>query len=671
MNRLALLPIAFATSSALADTYYISPTGNDDANGSISAPWKSIQTGINKLKPGDTLYLRGGLYDVRTTLSFPTSGTGANWITVAGYPGEKPALDATNAPQGRDNGDSIVKIDRKNYIRVENLKLQSSNHAGLTVAAGQNIQIRDLDTYLTYDSGIGLWGDRTTNTPVKNVVVWGNRIVKPNHNDAPGPDWNDNIGPNGEIRNWAPQEAITIARTEDFEVAYNDVSLGQKEGIDAKGPDRRGVIHHNYVHHMDRVGFYVDAWTDTLWDVELHNNVSAHNGYGIQINSEDNRVVDRVTVRNNLVYGFDRIGIAVSGLKTGNVTVLNNTVIGGDHAYSADGTLNNVLFRNNIGLSIWQPFGSSSPTLPAGVTVDHHLLITQSASTSNSIVSPILKQSLVSAQAAHFIDPANGDFRLRSTSAAINAGHPSASYNDPDGTRNDLGALPLGVAGPVQPPAVTSGTASSTTVHVTQFGLTGTTGWTALNIGHGLIEKRLAADGTTSVVGMNGVQSTLSRAIDVRGYGDLKLRVTVSQTDVSYEGFGQAGDEDFFAIQYRTSPAFQYVDLLLDDSIWQAANDPTGNDFTLAPVNGAALRGTTAAQATAWLALPMDAWNSPNLQIRLVSGSSSEQEIYFVHSLEIAGAPIPEPAAALAIISALAPLISRRRVGRDVGTRWA
>ncbi|UCG28606.1 MAG: immunoglobulin domain-containing protein, partial [Bacteroidales bacterium] len=40
------------------------------------------------------------------------------------------------------------------------------------------------------------------------------------------------------------------------------------------------------------------------------------------------------------------------------------------------------------------------------------------------------------------VDPGNGDFRLQSTSPCIDAGDPSSLYNDPDGSRNDIGAIP-------------------------------------------------------------------------------------------------------------------------------------------------------------------------------------------------------------------------------------
>ena len=44
----------------------------------------------------------------------------------------------------------------------------------------------------------------------------------------------------------------------------------------------------------------------------------------------------------------------------------------------------------------------------------------------------------------HFIQPENNVFYLDSTSPCINAGDPSAQFNDPDNSRNDIGASPFG-----------------------------------------------------------------------------------------------------------------------------------------------------------------------------------------------------------------------------------
>lgn len=66
-------------------------TGSDTAVGSEQAPWKSLRFALRQLKPGDTLYLRGGIY--YETVSLTRSGTAEAPITIASYPGELATVD--------------------------------------------------------------------------------------------------------------------------------------------------------------------------------------------------------------------------------------------------------------------------------------------------------------------------------------------------------------------------------------------------------------------------------------------------------------------------------------------------------------------------------------------------------------------------------------------------
>jgi len=55
--------ITFISTNILAQTnYYVSTTGNNSNNGSLSSPWQTIQFGVNQLSAGDTLFIRGGNY---------------------------------------------------------------------------------------------------------------------------------------------------------------------------------------------------------------------------------------------------------------------------------------------------------------------------------------------------------------------------------------------------------------------------------------------------------------------------------------------------------------------------------------------------------------------------------------------------------------------------------
>ncbi len=66
--------------------------GEDAADGSLKAPWKSINASLAKLKPGDTLLLRGGTY--YETVTIRLKGTAAAPITLRAYPDELVVIDA-------------------------------------------------------------------------------------------------------------------------------------------------------------------------------------------------------------------------------------------------------------------------------------------------------------------------------------------------------------------------------------------------------------------------------------------------------------------------------------------------------------------------------------------------------------------------------------------------
>ena len=65
--------------------------GNDANNGSTARPWKTVAAAVKRLKPGDTLYLRGGTFYEQVTLT--ASGAQGKPITLCSYPGELAILD--------------------------------------------------------------------------------------------------------------------------------------------------------------------------------------------------------------------------------------------------------------------------------------------------------------------------------------------------------------------------------------------------------------------------------------------------------------------------------------------------------------------------------------------------------------------------------------------------
>jgi hypothetical protein len=120
--------------ATLATGYYLAPGGNDSAAGTIGAPWGTLAGSIAKLKPGDTLYVRGGTYVVTTQIAYVTAaGTAAAPITVTNYPGETPTFTSTILQEDYlyfNTGSQYITLSGLTF-KGPDLVAQDSNGEGL------------------------------------------------------------------------------------------------------------------------------------------------------------------------------------------------------------------------------------------------------------------------------------------------------------------------------------------------------------------------------------------------------------------------------------------------------------------------------------------------------------------------------------------------------------
>jgi hypothetical protein len=96
-HSLAFLAICCSPAVSLAADYYVSPSGSSAGTGSISSPW-DFQTACAPaaaVKPGDTVWLRGGTYGTggMTTQSCSLAGSSAQPVYVRQYPGERATVN--------------------------------------------------------------------------------------------------------------------------------------------------------------------------------------------------------------------------------------------------------------------------------------------------------------------------------------------------------------------------------------------------------------------------------------------------------------------------------------------------------------------------------------------------------------------------------------------------
>ena len=92
--RVGMKSFTAAKEFAAAKEYFVSTKGNDSAEGTAEAPWRSVSFAVNKLMPGDTLTIRGGEY--AETVNIGVSGTPDKPITIRGAEGETVRFCAGN-----------------------------------------------------------------------------------------------------------------------------------------------------------------------------------------------------------------------------------------------------------------------------------------------------------------------------------------------------------------------------------------------------------------------------------------------------------------------------------------------------------------------------------------------------------------------------------------------
>jgi hypothetical protein len=380
LTGLSFAHITHTSTATEKQVYYVSPSGNDAHPGTFEQPWKTIQKAANTLKAGETVYLREGTYNITEQIRPKYSGIENQWITYAGYPGEKAMIDADlvyvepatgEPPFARDQG--AFQIEKIRYIIVKNITLINSHNAGFTVRDSDYIHFYNNTVINTFASGIAIWKKSS------NLKVLGNTII--NANDRKMQLQYDGIA---EVN--PPHEAISMGSIQQFEVAYNHVAYCRKEGIDCKETCSQGKVHHNYIHHLRRQGLYVDAWGGVLEDIEFSDNIVHDCECGIAIGAEDGSEVNTIKIHHNIVFNNRATGLIIArwgedNLRK-NIEIYQNTIhhngyghgnsdqpywlVGGLYFYSTN-VKDVKVFNNILSDNSYFQIGYSGDYLPQGL----------------------------------------------------------------------------------------------------------------------------------------------------------------------------------------------------------------------------------------------------------------------------------------------------------------
>ncbi len=146
---------------------------------------------------------------------------------------------------------------------------------------------------------------------------------------------------------------------------------------------------------------------------------------------------DTVVLRRNQFHGLllsrqsDGASVIIAGNSTQWVSVVNNVF---DSTYRAlvtyvdgGGEVKNNIFTNSLDYPF---YAGSDPVIETYNCFWQNFAIIHQVSSTSIQLNPL------------YNSPTNADFRITQGSPCINTGDPNPIYNDPDGSRNDIGAIP-------------------------------------------------------------------------------------------------------------------------------------------------------------------------------------------------------------------------------------
>jgi Right handed beta helix region len=341
----SMVSISSISRAQAGSSFYVSKSGKDTNSGSFTAPWLTIQHAANSVTAGATVYVETGVYN--ESLTFPASGTASNYITFENYPGQTATIDGTGLSVTGTQG--LINIVNLSYLTVSGFEIRNytTSKATLTPAGiwvtgsgtGLNLLNNIVHNITTTSEkngnafGIAVYG--TSSTPISNITISGNQVYSLKTGES------ETMNVDGNVTNFAITNNIVH---DNDNIGIDAIGF---EGVGPTGSDQanHGVVSGNTVYNIsgitnagegksyDADGLYCDGCAyviferNTVYACDLNMEAaSEHKGHNASY----------VTIRNNVFYDANAVGISIGGYAAG--------VGGSDHIV----VVNNTLYNNNV-----------------------------------------------------------------------------------------------------------------------------------------------------------------------------------------------------------------------------------------------------------------------------------------------------------------------------------
>lgn len=246
-----------------ATSYYVSPAGSSNGQGTSASPW-NLQTALNspRISPGDTIWIAGGIYVGNFIAGL--SGREGNPIIYRAVPGQEPILDG-NA----NNGTNEVLRINGNYLWFWGLTITNSASSS--------------DNY--YKDGVFFGG---ANSKLVNCIVRNN-------------------GGNG-VGFWQTAVNSEVYGCIIYHNGYMGSDRGHGHGIYGQNASLLKIIRDNVMFHSYGVGIHIYSESGSIQGFSIEGNTIFNSGIPGAKFIERNILIgglqqaDRITITGNHIY---------------------------------------------------------------------------------------------------------------------------------------------------------------------------------------------------------------------------------------------------------------------------------------------------------------------------------------------------------------------------------
>ena len=326
-----ILIFVITTAYILAgNIYYIDSTnGNDNNDGfSTSTSWKTLGKANSSLLPGDTVYIRAGIYN--ETISPKNSGIEENYITYRNYEEEEVIIDGLS--QG-------VLLDNKEFIAVIGLKISNAGRFVVIQNGSKNNIIQNCNM-----QGSSNWGGVRIENSSHNKIL--DNYIYDCHGDAV------ELYPNADY-NLIQGNEVDGGPTN----THSCLSIWSTTGQDYSSYN---IVRNNHIHDPCDDGMNMLQKVDhNLVENNIFYNVS--NGAGLKFCGGQNNIIRRNIAVDCKAYGIGIYASLYGGYSSygENNTFYNNIILGSDRGsnmdagfrflvYEGGGEIRNNIVKNNV-----------------------------------------------------------------------------------------------------------------------------------------------------------------------------------------------------------------------------------------------------------------------------------------------------------------------------------